>query len=219
VRRCIRHAPSCFVLAAGLSLSGLGIAGAVPTAAAPSPPPDEVRVAVTDSAFTPTVIDLRRGGSVVWDWDGALHHTATDTTGMELFDITGAPGDPSASFTYVGAGSYSYYCILHPWMGGRVSVPMRAAPRRAGVHHRFLLTWARAPAPAGSVFDVQVQRPGGRWRPLVVGASGREGTFVPDAGRGRYRFRARMRSAGSGASARWSDPVGVRAGPARATTR
>jgi hypothetical protein len=176
-------------------------------------------VAVTDDAFTPTVIGLRRGGSVVWDWDGALHHTATDTTGMGLFDITGAPGDPSASFAYIAAGSYSYYCILHPWMGGRVSVPMRAAPRRAGVHHAFVLIWARTAAPIGSVFDVQAQRPGGRWRPLVVGASARQGTFVPDAGRGRYRFRARMRSSTSDAAARWSAPAGVWAGPAQGATR
>ncbi len=206
---------STLAVAAGLVLAGHGAAGALaPIAAAASPPPDGIHVAVTDDVFTPTVVDLPRGGSIVWDWSGPSHHTATDTTGMGLFDIAAAAGDPSAWFTYVASGSYSYYCVLHPWMGGRVSVPMRAAPRQAGMHHTFLLTWASSDAPSGSVYDVQVRRPGGRWRRLVTGTIIRQGTFVPDAGRGAYRFRARMRSAAGSGSAKWSPPVAIQAGPA-----
>jgi plastocyanin len=207
--------PLALVLVACLVLGGGGPAGArTPVAADPSPPPDGVHVVVSDNLFTPTVVRLPRGGSIVWDWVGPSHHTATDTTGMGLFDVAAAAGDPSAWFTYVASGSYSYYCVLHTWMGGRVSVPMRAAPRQAGVHHAFRLTWASADAPSGSVYDVQVRRPGGTWRRLVDGTSVRQGSFEPDAGRGTYRVRARMRSVAGSGAAKWSPPVAIQAGPA-----
>jgi plastocyanin len=195
-----------------LVLAARGPAGALtPGGTATSPPPDGVHVVAADDVFTPPEVDLARGGSVVWDWTGPSHHTATDTTGMDLFDYAAAAGDPSDWFTYQAAGIYNYYCVLHPWMGGRVRVPMRAAPARAGVHHTFVLTWATVDAPAGFVYDVQVRRPGATWLVLQAGVTARQGSFQPDAGAGAYRLRARMRRM-AGGSARWSAAVTIQAG-------
>jgi len=58
---------------------------------------------------------------VVFDYVGAQYHTATDSSGLDLYDSgTVSGGGPSTWFTFNAAGGYHFTCTLHPWMGGRV---------------------------------------------------------------------------------------------------
>lgn len=163
-------------------------------------------VDVLDFRFDESQLSIGRGDTVIFDFIGPSHHTATDGTGMDLFDSGSvAAGGPSTSFTFVAAGSYRFVCTPHVSEGmvGRVSVPMRVAPAHSGLHHNFTARWATVAAPSGYVYDVQIKRPGKGWSSWRGATTHPEGRFTPDAGKGTYRFRARMRGLGSG-EALWS---------------
>ncbi len=182
---------------------------ASPVAVQAGSPPGSVNVAVTDDIYTPSIVDLKRGGTVIFDHLGPSHHTATDDSGMQLYD-SGAvgPGAPSTVFTYPAAGVYLFTCTLHPWMGGRVQIPVWARPASGWRNRTYTIRWGAATAPAGFVYDVQFRRPGGEWRRWLRGEIDIEGTFVPDRGPGRYRFRATMRRLAGGQGI-WSEPDSI----------
>lgn len=80
-----------------------------------------------DKAYSPNPIDVKVGQGVTWSNDDSQIHTAT----------SGAPGaadagsvfdsgimSPGATFDFVfdTAGTYDYYCTMHPQMVGTVNV-------------------------------------------------------------------------------------------------
>jgi len=180
-------------------------ATATSTSSEPPTPPEGIHIEVGDDWFDPTTVTIARGGTAIFDYVGEDHHTATDGSGLELYDsgvVDG--GGPSTWFTFTSAGVYRLSCTLHPWMGGRVEVPVRAAPTSVRERTRFTVTWASGAPAAGLVYDVQVRRPGGDWKTWREGVSGTSKTFRPDRGTGVYRFRARLRSPTSGEASLWS---------------
>ena len=161
-------------------------------------------VAVHDQYFSPTTVPVPRGGTVVFDFVGEGHHTATDDSGLDLYDsglVDG--GGPSLSVDFPAAGAYRFTCAPHPSMGGRVEVPVRVSPRKGDLGERFTVTWASIPPPEGLVQDVQIRRPGGTWKIWRDGVAGTSRVFRADAGAGVYRFRARLRD-GARNAAFWS---------------
>ncbi|KAF6247171.1 copper-binding protein [Nitrosopumilus sp. b3] len=76
--------------------------------------------------YDPEVIDISVGTTVVWENVDNTMHTATSgnpETGADgVFDSDILSTGDSYEFTFVDAGSYDYYCILHPWMIGTVNV-------------------------------------------------------------------------------------------------
>ena len=167
-------------------------------------PPDGIHVEVSDFLFDPTTVALGRGQTVVFDFAGPSHHTATDNSGMGLYDSgsVGA-GGPSTWFTFPAAGVYPFTCTPHPGMGGRVDIPMRVRPASGGPHRTFHVTWAATVAADGFVYDVQIKKAGRDWADWRSGVVSRKTSFTPNAGKGTYRFRARMRSV-DGGQAFWS---------------
>jgi plastocyanin len=186
-------------------------AGAEPSPRGPTPP-EGTHVEVLDFRFDEPDVSIGRGETVIFDFVGPSHHTATDGTGMDLYDSgsVGA-GEPSTWFTFEAAGTYRFVCTPHLDMGmvGWISVPMRVAPETAGPHHSFTAAWATESAPAGSVYDVQIRRPGKPWKDWRTDVTTRQGTYIPSAGEGNYRFRARLRRLAGGV-ARWSTVATIR---------
>ena len=173
--------------------------------------PRLVHVDVGEFYFAPASVTLRRGGRVVFDFVGSDTHTATDSSGLELYDSGNvAPGGPSFEFTFPAAGIYPFVCTPHTGMGGRVSVPMRVVPRSGPLRSAFTVVWAASSATGGRVYDVQIRRPGATWDSWRRGVSGRTGSFVAHAGKGVYGFRARMRDPDLGGSSRWSPASRIR---------
>jgi plastocyanin len=200
-------AVATFVVAAGAPAS---VARAADDRAGPVAAAD-VHVDVGEYFFAPGTAEVARGGTVVFDFVGGVTHTATDASGLDLYDSGNVPGGgPSFSYTFVAAGEYRFVCSPHPFMGGRVRVPVRAAPARGGRRDSFTVVWAAAAAVGNHVHDVQIRRPGERWSMWRRGRVHRSAPFVPDAGRGRYRFRARVRDVGLGESSRWSPATTIR---------
>ncbi len=177
-----------------------------PAGAAPPPPPALVHVRDANTEyFLPSIVSVRQGGTVEWDFQGL--HTATDNTGMGLYD-SGEIKDATFSYRFVAAGTYAVICTLHEnTMIGSVGVPVRVAPAKGTTKTRFAVTWSATLAPAGFLFDVGKQRVGGAWSTWQSGVTTRSATFRPWR-KGKYRFRARLRQISSGKASGWS-PLGV----------
>lgn len=175
--------------------------------------PVEVSIEVQDYYFDPAAPTIGRGDTVTFDFVGDFTHTATDSSGLELFDSGNVPpgSGPSLSFTYEAAGVYHFVCTPHAGMAGRVSVPMRAAPSTGRRRDSFALVWASAAAAGDHVYDVQIKRPGSGWSTWRSGVTTRSATFEPWKA-GSYRFRARMRDTATDGSSRWSPASSIAVG-------
>jgi plastocyanin len=80
-----------------------------------------------DKAYSPNPIEVKVGGGVTWSNDDSQIHTAT--SGSVGSADSGSVFDsgilsPGATFDFVfdKAGTYDYYCTLHPQMVGTVNV-------------------------------------------------------------------------------------------------
>jgi plastocyanin len=73
------------------------------------------------TSFTATV----NGAAVVWRNDGGVNHTVTTNStqngSIPTFD-SGSVGHNGGtySFSFTTAGTYHYYCTIHPWMKGTI---------------------------------------------------------------------------------------------------
>ena len=73
--------------------------------------------------FVPQTITVAIGANNTVAWvnhDGATH-TVT-SMGSTLFDSGNIPAGRKYSHTFTQAGTYEYYCTLHPWMKGTIVV-------------------------------------------------------------------------------------------------
>ncbi len=176
-----------------------------------SPQSNTAYVSVSDFSFTPQGVTVAQGSQVQWNFYGPSVHSATDASGMALFDS--GPMSPVSyyRFGFFAAGRYPYVSAPDgTLMTGNVKVPLIVAPGAGATSTTFMITCASASPPSGYVFDVQISRPGGTgfvdWRKGVVTTSS---AFVADAGPGTYGFRARLRRLSNAAHSRWSSAASV----------
>ena len=84
----------------------------------------------TDKCFIPTHVTVDVGGSVTWtNSDTAGHVVESGTISDGPSDVFGTgfslvpPGDAyTFKFDDVESGTYPYFCMVHPWMAGTVTV-------------------------------------------------------------------------------------------------
>lgn len=76
--------------------------------------------------YNPEIINISTGTTVEWENQDNAMHTATSgsPTGGDdgMFDSDILSMGDMYQFTFIDAGNYDYYCILHPWMIGTVNV-------------------------------------------------------------------------------------------------
>jgi plastocyanin len=77
-------------------------------------------VYIQDFYFSPASITVEPGTTVTWVNQGNAPHTATHTGGA--FDSGTLQPGQSYSYTFNRAGTYAYYCQIHPYMTGTVVV-------------------------------------------------------------------------------------------------
>jgi hypothetical protein len=147
---------------------------------------------------------------VVWTNVGTASHTASDPTGMGLFDTGALPVGWSGWTTFVAAGRYPV--AVDGITRGKVAVPVGTSRVNGGTKTEFTITWASAVAPGGYAYDVQLRRPGGSWKTWRDGISWRSAVFRPDAGAGTYRFRARLVLLADGSHPAWSAARAIHVG-------
>ena len=80
-----------------------------------------IEITIDKMAFSPAAIEAKVGDTIEWINKDAFVHTATVKGGWEVM----LPVKKSGSIVVDKAGTFDYYCRLHPNMKGRITV---AAP-------------------------------------------------------------------------------------------
>jgi plastocyanin len=80
----------------------------------------------TDSCYSPANITINAGDTVEWPNMDTAAHTVTGGSPADgpsgVFDSSLLMADATFAFTFEDAGEYDYFCMVHPWMVGSVSV-------------------------------------------------------------------------------------------------
>jgi plastocyanin len=77
-------------------------------------------VKIDNFSFGPQTITVPVGATVTWTNRDDIPHTVVSTGG--LFNSKVRDTDETFSFTFDKAGTYPYYCSVHPKMTGKVVV-------------------------------------------------------------------------------------------------
>lgn len=80
--------------------------------------PTAVDVAIQGFAFAPNTATVKVGGTVRWRNNDPEAHTATGSA----FDTGSLTAGATSTKTFAAAGSFTYRCVIHPTMTGRVDV-------------------------------------------------------------------------------------------------
>jgi len=84
------------------------------------PSPLSAAVKIDNFVFGPQAITVPVGATVTWTNKDDIPHTAVSTDGV--FKSRVMDTDENFSYTFTKAGTYSYYCSIHPKMTGKVVV-------------------------------------------------------------------------------------------------
>ena len=80
----------------------------------------------TNACYLPANITINAGDTVEWINVDTAAHTVTGGSPADgpsgVFDSSLVMGGAAYAFTFEEAGSYDYFCMVHPWMVGSVTV-------------------------------------------------------------------------------------------------
>jgi amicyanin len=82
--------------------------------------PDTIDVKIDNFSFGPTELTVRVGTTVTWTNRDDIPHTVVSTE--KVFKSKVLDTDETFSFTFDKAGTYPYFCSIHPKMTGKVVV-------------------------------------------------------------------------------------------------
>ena len=110
---------ACLILLAGCGDSDDGAAGSSSAGAAPG----AVKVSIASFDYMPKTVSVKAGGSITWtNRDKALHTAQTDTGAQGAFNTKDLKKGAARKISFDKPGTYSYYCIYHRFMTGKVEV-------------------------------------------------------------------------------------------------
>ena len=95
-------------------------AGSSRVRASDQPSTANVAIKIDNFVFGPQAITVPAGTTVTWTNNDDIPHTAVSTDGV--FKSKVMDTDEKFSYTFTKAGTYSYYCSVHPKMTGQVVV-------------------------------------------------------------------------------------------------
>ena len=96
------------------------VAGSSRVTASDQPSAANVAVKIDNFVFGPQAITVPVGTTVTWTNSDDIPHTSVSTDGV--FKSKVMDTDEKFSYTFTKAGTYSYYCSVHPKMTGQVVV-------------------------------------------------------------------------------------------------
>ncbi|MDH3619150.1 MAG: plastocyanin/azurin family copper-binding protein [Nitrosopumilus sp.] len=80
----------------------------------------------TNECYIPASVTINTGDTVEWINSDTAAHTVTGGSPADgpsgVFDSSLVLGGATYAFTFEEAGSYDYFCMVHPWMVGNVQV-------------------------------------------------------------------------------------------------
>jgi plastocyanin len=157
---------------------------------------DTANVAIHSGAFVSNQLSVLAGDTVSWQNQSLQQHTITARDGSFGSPHIGLGGSFSQAFP--SAGSFAYYCQVHPFMSGEVDVfdVLLHGPTQPVTRGDQVALDGRAPT---GVSTVQIQADSGSgFAPVATAAVDSSGTFratVPAVSSAKYRA-----VAGAGAS-------------------
>jgi plastocyanin len=84
--------------------------------------PSPVKVSIENFVFEPKDLVVTAGTTVTWVNADDVPHTVTSTASPPLFGSKTLGTDDKFSFAFKAAGTYDYFCKVHPHMTGKVVV-------------------------------------------------------------------------------------------------
>jgi plastocyanin len=115
-----RFAPLGCWLAAILAWGAAGGLTVVAQEKAAAQGPAPVEITIDNFTFTPTEITISPGTTVTWVNHDDIPHTVVEAE--RSFKSKTLDTDDRFSMTFKSAGSFVYFCSLHPHMTGKVIV-------------------------------------------------------------------------------------------------
>src|SRR5260370_34658941 len=82
--------------------------------------PETTEVKIDNFSFGPETLTIPVGTTVTWTNRDDIPHTVVSTDGV--FKSKVLDTDEKFSFTFSKAGTYAYFCSIHPKMTGKVVV-------------------------------------------------------------------------------------------------
>jgi len=102
---------------------GAAAPGSVRRGFAATPPKAEApEVKIDNFSFGPAELTVSVGTTVTWTNRDDIPHTVVSTDEPKVFKSKVLDTDEKFSFTFTKAGTYQYFCSIHPKMTGRVVV-------------------------------------------------------------------------------------------------
>src|SRR5438445_9299743 len=86
--------------------------------------PGQKVMTVSDSGFSAAMVTVKRGDRLEWDFAGAASHTATDSSGMNLFGSGSMPAGGTYGFGFCAAATYGVVDALNTSNTATVQVPI-----------------------------------------------------------------------------------------------
>jgi plastocyanin len=80
----------------------------------------EERVEIADLAFNPDTLTVPLGSTVTWENTDSLAHTSNSDD--EVWESGTLDSGDEYSFTFDEAGTFTYFCEIHPSMTGSIVV-------------------------------------------------------------------------------------------------
>lgn len=105
--------------ALGFGIAGMGIGAGNFTARAQQKP-QTLEVKIDNFSFGPTELTVPVGTTVTWTNRDDIPHTVVSVD--KVFKSKVLDTDEKFSFTFNTAGTYPYFCSIHPKMTGKVVV-------------------------------------------------------------------------------------------------
>jgi amicyanin len=78
------------------------------------------KVTIDNFTFAPAELTISAGTTVTWDNHDDIPHSVVEKN--KLFRSKALDTEDSYSFTFTSAGTYDYFCGLHPHMVGKIIV-------------------------------------------------------------------------------------------------
>jgi plastocyanin len=100
--------------------TALLLAGSPAVKANDQPSATSAEVKIDNFSFGPQTITVSVGTTVTWTNRDDIPHTSVSTEGV--FKSKVMDTDDRFSYTFTKAGTYPYYCSIHPKMTGQVVV-------------------------------------------------------------------------------------------------
>ena len=101
---------------------GIAALGAKNSAVAAPQKTQSAEVKIDNFSFGPADLTVSAGSTVTWTNRDDIPHTVVSSDDPKAFNSKVLDTDEKFSFTFTKAGTYSYFCSIHPKMTGKVIV-------------------------------------------------------------------------------------------------